>query len=486
MAMIKDDTVYRNIQEQVLKNKIDIENILMSQKVLGEFGIKIVGYVETVGQLPEAEEYAGEYGDAYAVGTATPYQYYVWTRPTSAITTAHWFYIGVFPQPGPTGATGATGSTGPQGPAGAGMITQPINPTGITGYQPGQAWLNNQTGDLFVLISGNPNYWERTGNLIGPQGPQGPQGLRGVQGPLGPQGPVGPQGPAGPGIVIIGQVESISALPDPTLIAAGRAYLVGTDAPYELYVIVGEEQSQHQWLNAGLYNDFTYVELTIPETSTEGTLTSSQLAELQSSPYNTILVNGEYYRLNDDQTDEGYLVYSHTGAVNGEAFIKTLTITISTLGFVIVTTPVASGGVKKYLHKISYFKKYSNNKEAQGFYAEIVNNDATPIKNQTQMVNFLNEKGCTNETNGYPCQVMRQPYVLQSSLILPAPGYGSLYVKSNRVYIAGKYTKIILNIDVSGESPQLVLTNRDISTDETFIYELAQTVIKNQDIVIEL
>ena len=111
MAMIKDDKVYRNLQEQVLKNKIDIENILNSQQVLGEFGIKIVGYVETVGQLPEAESYAGKYGDAYAVGTATPYQYYVWTRPTSAITQAHWFYIGVFPQPGPTGATGATGET---------------------------------------------------------------------------------------------------------------------------------------------------------------------------------------------------------------------------------------------------------------------------------------------------------------------------------------------------------------------------------------
>lgn len=355
MAMIKDDTVYRNLPEQVLKNKEDIENILMSQKVLGEFGIKIVGYVETVGQLPEAESYEGEYGDAYAVGTATPYQYYVWTRPTSAITIAHWFYIGVFPQPGPTGATGATGATGPQGPAGAGMITQPINPTGITGYQVGQAWLNNETGDLFVLISGNPNYWERTGNLIGPQGPQGPQGLRGATGATGPQGPVGQQGPAGPGIVIIGQVESTSALPDPSLIAAGRAYLVGTDAPYELYVIVGATQSQHQWLNAGLYNAFTYVELTIPESATEGTLTSGQLAELQSSPYNTILVNGEYYRLNDDQTDEGYLVYSHTGAVNGSAFIKTLTITISTLGFVIVTTPVASGGSGGKLTTIAEF-----------------------------------------------------------------------------------------------------------------------------------
>lgn len=452
MAMIKDDKVFRNIQEQVLKNKIDIENILMSQKVLGEFGIKIVGYVETVGQLPEAEEYAGEYGDAYAVGTATPYQYYVWTRPTLAITTAHWFYIGVFPQPGPTGATGATGATGPQGPAGAGMITQPINPTGITGYQVGQSWLNNVTGDLFVLTRGNPNYWVRTGSLIGPQGPQGPQGLRGIQGPLGPQGPVGPQGPAGPGIVIIGQVDSISALPDPTLIAAGRAYLVGTDAPYELYVIVGEEQSQHQWLNAGLYNDFTYIELTVPETSTEGTLTASQLAELQSSPYNTILVNGEYYRLNDDQTDEGYLVYSHTGAVNGEAFIKTLTITISTLGFVIVTTPVVSGSgsQKKYLKaiKISYLNGTTHS-SSQGIWIYFMTTDSTLRFNSTsELYNYIRAN--------------------QPSLIIPT-----------QVFISNK--KLCLSSAISTISGSLQYTpiEQDLSTNEYSIKPITSIVISS-------
>lgn len=471
MAMIKDDTVYRNIQEQVLKNKIDIENILMSQQVLGEFGIKIVGYVETVGQLPEAEEYAGEYGDAYAVGTATPYQYYVWTRPTSAITTAHWFYIGVFPQPGPTGATGATGATGPQGPAGAGMITQPINPVGITGYQVGQSWLNNETGDLFVLTNGNPNYWVRTGNLIGPQGPQGPQGLRGIQGPLGPQGPVGPQGPAGPGIVIIGQVESISALPDPTLIAAGRAYLVGTDAPYELYVIVGEEQSQHQWLNVGLYNDFTYIELTIPETSTEGTLTASQLAELQSSPYNTILVNGEYYRLNDDQTDEGYLVYSHTGAVNGEAFIKTLTITISTLGFVIVTTPVASGG-KKYKHNIRLRISTVYNKGSE-FNFEVINNNPEAVVSSSAWATFY-----TNYILGTPTEQKNFPETYgyrtggDGSTIYIRWWYNCRFLNSSKCYV----NSFELTIDLT--SFAITDVPRSSSTTEflTFIRDVVEEI----------
>jgi hypothetical protein len=349
MAMIKDDKVFRNIQEQVLKNKIDIENILMSQQVLGEFGIKIVGYVEDVSQLPEAEEYSGEYGDAYAVGTDTPYQYYVWTRPTTEITTAHWFYIGVFPQPGPEGATGATGATGPQGPAGAGMITQPINPTGITGYQVGQVWLNSTNGDLFVLISGNPNYWARTGNLIGPQGPQGPQGLRGATGPQGPQGPVGQQGPTGQSITIYGQVSDENNLPDPTLVRPGSAYLVGTDAPYELYAVVGPSQNTQQWFNVGLYNDFTYVEINLPVNADQGTLSTEQLEELLSSPYNTIKCNNEYYRLNDDMTELGYLVYSHTGRHTEKVYVKTFTITISTRGFVIDVIEVADAAIETNL-----------------------------------------------------------------------------------------------------------------------------------------
>ena len=38
-----DGVQYRNLQEQVLKNKDDIENIITSGRVLDEFGIKVVG-----------------------------------------------------------------------------------------------------------------------------------------------------------------------------------------------------------------------------------------------------------------------------------------------------------------------------------------------------------------------------------------------------------------------------------------------------------
>ena len=115
------------------------------------------------------------------------------------------------------------GDTGPQGPQGA---------QGIQGEQ-GEQGIQGPQGER------------------GPQGPAGPQGERGPQGPAGPQGMQGPQGPAGPqgmqgpqGIAgedgtsfqIVEQVESSSALPSPSAALLGKAYSVGTTAPYDIYV----------------------------------------------------------------------------------------------------------------------------------------------------------------------------------------------------------------------------------------------------------
>jgi len=333
---------FRNLQEQVLKNKVDIENIYSAQAVLGEFGIKVVGHVESEADLPVAYDYQGEYGDAFAVGVEAPYEYYVWTRPTQDITMAHWFYIGIFPQQGPRGPQGPQGIQGEQGPAGVSLIAENTNPAEVSGYTVGQSWLNTLTGDIFLLVAGTPNnYWDRQMNIKGPQGPQGNTGPQGPQGIQGPQGPVGPEGPAGRSMTISGQVASVDALPNPTLVKPGTGYLVGTQAPFELYIIVGETINTQQWLEVGNFNDFTYIELTLPINADQGTLSQEQYDELISSPYNTIKCNNEYYRLNDDMSTDGYLVYTHVGAVNNEPYIKTFTITTSTLGFVITTLKVA-------------------------------------------------------------------------------------------------------------------------------------------------
>ena len=65
---------FRNLQEQVLKNMADIKDIHEGATVLGEFGIKVVGQVDSSSDLPDPTEYEGEYGDAYVVGEEAPYK----------------------------------------------------------------------------------------------------------------------------------------------------------------------------------------------------------------------------------------------------------------------------------------------------------------------------------------------------------------------------------------------------------------------------
>lgn len=71
---------FRNLQEQVLKNQQDIEAIEGGSMIIGEFGIKVIGQVSSPNDLPDPETFEGEYGDAYLVGTETPYDYYIYTR----------------------------------------------------------------------------------------------------------------------------------------------------------------------------------------------------------------------------------------------------------------------------------------------------------------------------------------------------------------------------------------------------------------------
>ena len=114
---------FRNLQEQVLKNMQNIANIQEGTAVLSEFGIKVVGEVDSLQDLPSVADYKSahddwEYGDAFAIGTEPPYTLVILTRANDDITDDHWFDIGDFPAPGPQGATGPQGEVGPQGPQG--------------------------------------------------------------------------------------------------------------------------------------------------------------------------------------------------------------------------------------------------------------------------------------------------------------------------------------------------------------------------------
>lgn len=102
------------------------------------------------------------------------------------------------------------------------------------------------------------------------------------------------------------------------------------------------------------------MQLTFPAGATNGTLTDEQLATLNTNYQSCIeMVNDkELYYLNDNGHVDGYLTYSHVGIEESKATIKTLTITVSTKAFVIVTTVVPTesgggGGVKLYVHRIT-------------------------------------------------------------------------------------------------------------------------------------
>ena len=146
--LITENKVLRNLQEQVAKNKSDISDILEAKAVIAEFGIRVVGEVDTEAELPDPSTYSGEYGDAYTVGIQAPYDYYIFTRPNDDIPQAHWFNVGKFPMPGPQGEPGR------QGPRG---LTGEPGPRGYTG------------------APGNP----------GTQGPKGEPGPKGEQGEMG-------------------------------------------------------------------------------------------------------------------------------------------------------------------------------------------------------------------------------------------------------------------------------------------------------------
>ena len=252
-----ENKAYLNIQEQVEKNRQDIERLKLTELTIAEFGIRVIGHVESEEDLPDAATYAGNYGDAYTVGTETPYDFWIFTRPEPGETTPFWFNVGVFPAPGPQGPQGPKGDKGDTGEAGA----------------PGER---------------------------GPQGDRGAQGVQGPVGPVGPQGERGPQGVAGePGafFILTGQVADASLLPAASEVDSNKAYLVGASAPYDVYAILSEGTSEtHYWINLGpvavQQSDTKVGSLTF---EAQGTLSPEVLAEISNTTTADFIKIGDRY-----------------------------------------------------------------------------------------------------------------------------------------------------------------------------------------------
>lgn len=245
-----NDINYRNLEEQVQKNKEDIAKHYASDRVLADFGIRVVGRVSTENQLPDPITYTGNFGDAYYVGNVEPFTFWIYTRADYAggFPNNYWLDIGTLTIQGPIGPTGQIGPVGPQGIRGSRWFSGQGVPSSGSDNITGDMYLNTSNGDVYRYDEA----YSKVGNIRGPQGIQGIRGERGEQGLIGPVGPVGPQGPQGESIEFVGTLNNINELPNPSTVARNSAYLItNEDGAYDIYVIVGN--GTLDWVNVGSF-----------------------------------------------------------------------------------------------------------------------------------------------------------------------------------------------------------------------------------------
>lgn len=287
-----DGAQYRNLTAQVQKNKEDIAAHYNMDRVLANFGIRVIGQVASAEELPDPATFTGEYGDAYAVGAAEPYTFYIWTRAdvNAGHPNDYWFDVGRLAIIGPQGPKGDNGAQGPQGVRGNGLTPSGVTPEG--GFIVGDSAIE-LNGDIYryQAIDGSIVGIYTGINLRGPEGPIGKTGPAGPQGEIGPQGPKGDTGDPGGFIHINGEVDNIDQLPSPTsLNDLTIAYLVGADKL--LYLQVGDTPATAQWTNFGQLNVATYL-TSGGEFQNVWNADTKLAAPTQTSIYNRIAVINE-------------------------------------------------------------------------------------------------------------------------------------------------------------------------------------------------
>lgn len=150
-------------------------------------GFKVLGYYGTKAALDAAQKATAAAGDAYGVGTAEPYDIYIFDGIT-----------GEFINNGPLqGAKGDTGPEGPQGPKGDPGETGPQGPAGADGApgKDGAKGADGAAGKDGVTFTPSMSddgdlSWTNDGGKANPQtvNLKGPKGNTGAQGPRGATG----------------------------------------------------------------------------------------------------------------------------------------------------------------------------------------------------------------------------------------------------------------------------------------------------------
>lgn len=171
---------FRNLEEQVDKNKQDIADLAAGVSAAIGYMPTILGVYARFDEIP-----TGGYntGDTFLIGSGTPYSVYVYTDKNQ------WVNVGQFPVAGPKGDKGDLGS----------VITAAAGGPQVTPESLNDFYIDTITGDWYVAsrtVSGSLVYI-KSFSLKGEKGDRGEQGLAGKTGPMGPTGPQGPQGERG-------------------------------------------------------------------------------------------------------------------------------------------------------------------------------------------------------------------------------------------------------------------------------------------------
>ena len=164
-------------------------------------GFVVKGYYATASALGSSVQDPAV-GDAYGVGTAEPYDIYIYDGVSNS-----WVNNGPLQgAKGDKGDKGDKGETGPQGEPGKDGSPGKDGAPGKAGTN-GKDGAPGADGTTFTpsVSAAGVLSWTNDGgkanpapvNLKGPQGETGPTGPQGETGPQGPTGATGPQGPKG-------------------------------------------------------------------------------------------------------------------------------------------------------------------------------------------------------------------------------------------------------------------------------------------------
>ena len=154
-------------------------------------------------------------------------------------------------------------------------------------------------------------------------------------------------------------------------------------------------------VGATFYGLNMYYEITgVPTSSTSGTLPDDQswnILQIQPQDFR-ILFNKEFYQFADNQHTNGTLVFSHLGYEDKEIVVKTITITIATRAWKLVTLKPCYGSQTWYMSKAN---KY-----------EVMSLTAYPVTNHNNSTqyfrqnNYLPVTGWYKEDDGTYCSLI--------------------------------------------------------------------------------